>query len=232
MMKLRQIKLGQGQIAQWFVGLSLMLAMLSSSVQAKTVDQTDPYRLIDEVAQITFARLKAEQPNIAKNPEILRTIVNEELLPYVNARYAAYKVLGNQQLKKSTKDQRDAFVVAFEDYMIASYAQVMTKYSDQTVKVEAAQPVPADRKIVTVRVDLIEGSHPPLRIDFKLRKNKDGTWQAFDMVAEGISMVQTKQSEWRDPLKNKGIEAVTQELQRLGRQPIRLDGDDVDSKAP
>ena len=34
----------------------------------------------------------------------------------------------------------------------------------------------------------------PIKLDFKWRKNsKTGEWQAYDMVAEGVSMVVTKQ---------------------------------------
>ncbi|MDM7159799.1 ABC transporter substrate-binding protein, partial [Klebsiella pneumoniae] len=39
-------------------------------------------------AQKTFDRLKNEQPKIKANPNYLRDIVDQELLPYVQVKYA------------------------------------------------------------------------------------------------------------------------------------------------
>ena len=58
----------------------LVIAPLSAATAA---DQTNPYKLMDEAAQKTFDRLKNEQPQIRANPDYLRTIVDQELLPYV-----------------------------------------------------------------------------------------------------------------------------------------------------
>lgn len=200
--------------------LAALLA-LPLFAQAATVDKTDPYKLIQVVSQQTFDRLKAQKDQIQRNPELLRGVVRQELLPYINARYAAYKVLG-PNLKKTTKDQRNNFVNAFTDYLVASYAQVLTQYTDQDIRIESAKAVPADRTIVSVRVDILDDKRPPIRLDFKLRKNrKSNEWQAYDMVAEGVSMISTKQSEWSGQLRNEGVDAVTADLRGLAAKPIR-----------
>ncbi|STL79534.1 putative organic solvent tolerance protein [Escherichia coli] len=61
----------------------LVIAPLSAATAA---DQTNPYKLMDEAAQKTFDRLKNEQPQIRANPDYLRTIVDQELLPYVQVK--------------------------------------------------------------------------------------------------------------------------------------------------
>lgn len=199
----------------------LMLLSLPLFAQAATIDKTDPYLMMREVSQMTFARLKAEQPKIQNNPEVLRDVVREELLPYINTRYAAYKVLG-PQLKKTSKQQRNNLVAAFTDYLVASYAQVLTQYTDQDIEIEPRKNVPANRSIVSVRVDILDTKRPPIRLDFKLRKNKKtNEWQGYDMVAEGVSMISTKQSEWSGQLRTEGVDAVTANLKQLAAKPIR-----------
>ncbi len=202
-----------------------VLLTLTSAIAAPVVDKTDPYKMMAVVSTTMFDRLKAEQSKITQNPEHLRVVVQQELLPYVNSRYAAYKVLG-PQLKKTTKEQRNAFVDAFTDYLVASYAQVLTQYTDQKIQIEPAKTVPADRTIVSVRVDIIDKQRPPIRLDFKLRKNKKtNEWQGYDMVAEGVSMISTKQSEWSGQLRTEGVEAVTNTLKTLAAKPIRRETD-------
>jgi phospholipid transport system substrate-binding protein len=198
-----------------------MLLSLPLVAQADTVNRTDPYLMMQTVSQNTFDRLKAEKNQIQRNPELLRSIVRQELLPYINTRYAAYKVLG-PQLKKTTAEQRNNFVSAFTNYLVASYAQVLTQYTDQDIKIESPKSVPASRKIVSVRVDILDTKRPPIRLDFKLRKNKKtNEWQGYDMVAEGVSMISTKQSEWSGQLRSEGIDAVTANLKELAAKPIR-----------
>ncbi|MCW8330456.1 phospholipid-binding protein MlaC [Photobacterium sp. SDRW27] len=199
----------------------LMLVSLPWIAQATAIDKTDPYLMMEKVSQVTFDRLKSEQAQIQRNPELLRNVVRQELLPYINTRYAAYKVLG-PQLKKTTKVQRNDFVDAFTDYLVASYAQVLTQYTDQDIKIESPKSVPANRTIVSVRVDILETQRPPIRLDFKLRKNKKtNEWQGYDMVAEGVSMIATKQSEWSGQLRTEGVDAVTTNLRTLAAKPIR-----------
>ena len=74
----------------------LMVAMLviAPLTAAHAADQTNPYKLMDEAAQKTFDRLKNEQPKIKANPNYLRDIVDQELLPYVQVKYAGALVLG------------------------------------------------------------------------------------------------------------------------------------------
>lgn len=55
----------------------IMIAMLVVAPFAMAIDQTNPYKLMEEAAAKTFDRLKAEQPQIKQNPDYLRTIVRE-----------------------------------------------------------------------------------------------------------------------------------------------------------
>ncbi|PSW04581.1 phospholipid-binding protein MlaC [Photobacterium lipolyticum] len=206
-------------ILWWMVSLPLFIH--ATFALASPVDTSEPYRMIEKVSQITFDRLKSEQTVIQGNPDYLRTVVKDELLPYINIRYAAYKVLG-PQLKKTTSKQRNEFVDAFSHYLVASYAQVLTQYTDQDIKVEPPKAIPADRTIVSVRVEIVDKQRPPIRLDFKLRKNKKtNEWQCFDMIAEGVSMISTKQSEWSGQLRTEGVDVVTQSLKDLAAKPIR-----------
>jgi len=43
------------------------------------------------------------------------------------------------------------------------------------------------------------------------------------MIAEGVSMITTKQNEWSDLLRTKGIDGLTAQLNSISRQQITLD---------
>ncbi|RUR91637.1 phospholipid-binding protein MlaC [Pectobacterium polaris] len=201
----------------------LMVALLVVAPLANAADQTNPYRLMNEAAEKTFDRLKNEQPKIKQNPDYLRTVVREELLPYVQVRYAGALVLG-RYYKDSTPAQRDAYFKAFEAYLEQAYGQALAMYSGQSYQIAPEQPL-GNADIVSIRVTITDnGGRPPIRLDFQWRKNsKTGNWQAYDMIAEGVSMITTKQNEWAAILRQNGVDGLTKQLESSAKQTITLD---------
>ena len=201
-----------------------MIAMLAIvPLAANAADQSDPYKLMNEAAAKTFTRLKNEQPKIKQDPNYLREVVRQELLPYVQIKYAGALVLG-RYYREATPAQRDAYFAAFGDYLAQAYGQALALYHGQTYQIQQPQPI-GDANIVAIRVTILDpNGRPPVRLDFQWRKNSQtGNWQAYDMVAEGISMITTKQNEWSDLLRTKGIDGLTAQLKTYAAQPITLD---------
>lgn len=201
----------------------LMIALLVVAPLANAVDKTDPYSLMQDAAAKTFTRLTNEQTKIKQDPNYLRTIVREELMPFIQIKYAGALVLGSYY-KDATPAQREAYFTAFQAYLEQAYGQALAMYQNQTYQIDRQQLVDT-AEVVAIRVTIIDnGGRPPVRLDFQWRKNgKTGYWQAYDMIAEGVSMITTKQSEWAATLRLKGIEGLTQQLQAAAKQPITLD---------
>lgn len=192
----------------------------SLSVSADTeVNKKDPYQMIRSVADITFKRFANEQQSIRQNPEQLKTIVREELMPYVDYTYAAYKVIGTH-FKKTNKADRAAFARIFREYLITSYAQVFTLYKNQQVEFLPAKDFSKER-VVSVKTSIIELGRGPINISFRVRKNKKtNEWKAYDMVAEGVSLLDSKKSELGSLIRQKGLPYVTQLLQEKSDKKI------------
>ncbi|WP_213990875.1 phospholipid-binding protein MlaC [Sodalis sp. dw_96] len=206
-----------------FKRLIMIALLVVIAPLAQAVDQTNPYALMNEAAGKTFTRLKSEQSQIRQNPDYLRTIVRDELLPYVQIKYAGALVLGTYY-REATPAQRDAYFKAFQSYLEQAYGQALAMYRNQTYQVEPEKPL-GDATIIAIRVTILDqGGRPPVRLDFQWRKNSQtGNWQAYDMIAEGVSMITTKQNEWASTLRQKGIDGLTQQLQAAAAHPITLD---------
>ncbi len=203
----------------------LSLLAFSGVASAQTVDLTKPYAMIQTVANNLFSHLEAEQKQIREKPDLLKGVVEEELMPYVNYKYSALKLLG-PNLRGAKKADVEVFIKAFRHYLISSYAQVLTLYSDQKVTFEPEKPI-GDQRIISIKVTVVDTPRPDINIEFKLRKDRhDGTWLAFDMVTEGISMLSSKQSEWSQKIRQDGILSVANELEKIAANPIRFEGQD------
>jgi uncharacterized protein HI_1084 len=213
MMKINQLK-------KWFTVLTFAVSTLF--VTSTAIAESNPYVLMQQASDKLFSDIKANQGKIKQNPDYLRTIVRNDLLPYVQVNYAGSLVLGSY-FKSTTPEQRDKFFKAFGDFIEQAYAQVLTAYSSQQIQIEPAKEI-GDKNLVNIRVNIMQtGGAAPIKLDFKWRKNsKTGEWQAYDMVAEGVSMVVTKQNEWSSILRQQGIDALTAQIQKTAAQPVTL----------
>jgi len=183
------------------------------------VDKKDPYLMIEKVAGKTFKRFAEEQQAIKADPNIIKSIVREELMPYINYKYSAFKVIG-KHLKKTTAQERNDFVPVFREYLVTSYAQVFTLYDNQPVEFAPAKSF-VDKKIVAVNTRIIMAGRDNIDVSFKVRRNrKTNDWKAFDMVAEGVSLLDSKQAELSGVIRQKGLPYVTELLKKKSERNI------------
>ena len=164
----------------------------------------NPYETANAIAVLTFDDLKTNRERLHDNNVVIG-IIKKDLLPYVDVRYAAYKVIGTS-LKQTSKEERDAFTEAFGDYMMRSMSNALGKYSNQELKVSPVSDVPADTTIVSVKYTVTQNGAPDINFVVKMRLNKkSGEWKAFDLIAENISILDAKQAELSPVIRDKGI---------------------------
>ena len=179
-----------------------------NSVQAQDVDMKDPYKMVTVVAKNAFEKLQANKDKIS-DVTFRKDLVRTDLLPYVDTRYAGFKVIGTN-LKKASAQERDAFCDAFAEYIVASFADALAMYNNQELVLPDYKQVSADASQVNVKFLIREAGKKDLELVFKLRKNsKSGEWRAYDLVSEGISMLTAKENELSPLIRERGIKAVT-----------------------
>ncbi|MCF2947601.1 ABC transporter substrate-binding protein [Paraglaciecola aquimarina] len=200
--------------------VSGLLLLSSNLLQAEEVN---PYVMIQDVANKTFERMKKQRPEIEKNPEILRDIMETELLPYIDYNFSALKVLG-KYYKKVPKELIPEYIGVFRSYLITTYSIALSYYKDQEVEFQPTKELDDDESAITVRTIIKDQNRPDINLSFKLRKNKrTNEWKAYDMVAEGISMLSSKQSEFESILRKDGLQEVIDLMKSAIEKPLVLE---------
>jgi len=196
--------------------LALVLFLLPIGAAQAEEQASSPYLVLETVGNNLFNRISSNQQEIKKFPDYMRVIVEEELMPTIDYKYAGYKILG-KHLSKISKKQRAAFVSSIRHYLVRTYATALTQYKNQQVIFEPEKPTKGKR-IVAVSTKIIDDNRPDIDIVFKMRQSKKTKqWKAFEMVVEGISLLSSKQAELNNRIAKQGIEQVTLELASLDR---------------
>ena len=206
-------------VKRWLAKTWVIFTALFAVQQVMAEDT--PYDLTQKVSAKLFSDIKANQSKIKQDPNYLRTIVRQDLMPYVHVKYAGSKILG-QNYKTATQEERDRYFAVLEKYIEQVYAQVLTMYSDQSIQIGKMKEESGSLAIVNVKVAQ-PNNQPPLNVDFYWYKNsKTGQWQVYDMTAGGASMVNTKQQEWSPIIRKQGLDALSAQLQKAADTPITL----------
>ena len=195
----------------------LMTLLFASFAFSAEIDMSNPNKVIQSVSSNTFARITAEEARLQADPDYIQVVIEEELIPYFDYKYAAYKVLG-AHLRKTTVVQRNDFVEAFRHYLVNSYSNILFKYDKQEIQITGNTNF-KDATIVTIPVRVLDENDKTVQLSFKLRKNsKSGEWKVFDVIAEGISMLNTKQSETSELIQRQGIDHVIELLDKTNSE--------------
>ena len=200
-----------------FIKTLIIVVLLIGSQTAFAQHQT-PHQVIKGLGDSLFKRLSEEQKNFSTQPELVREIIEQELMPHIDYRYGAYKILG-KYFKEISKQEREAFVLAMKDYFSVIYMNALSQYTNQRITIEPKLKHKKNKKVVTVKALVIEQSGPNIAVNFKLRQDKQTKqWKAFDIVIEGISLINSKQAEITSRIRASDIQTVTLEIAKLARQ--------------
>jgi len=200
-----------------FAGLALAALTLSASVsaQAKTVDNSDPTKLIETSANIMTSELDARRAEFRKDPAKLRALVERTLLPNFDVDHSARLVLG-KHWRTATPAQRQRFIDAFYGSLMTNYGDAMLEFTGDRIRVLPSTVAP-DATSAVVRTEVKRSNGQKIPVNYSLRKTEQG-WKAWDVVIEGISYVKSFREDFGAEIDQKGIDAVIQRLEAQNRQ--------------
>jgi phospholipid transport system substrate-binding protein len=110
--------------------------------------------------------------------------------------------------KKASPEERQQFVVFFSQYLEDTYRNKIEAYTNQ--RVEYVGETIRGKKAVVETFIITDSSEIP--VNYKL-KNNDGTWFAYDVVIEGVSLVSNYRSTFAAIVKNDGMDGLLTDIQ-------------------
>ena len=107
--------------------------------------------------------------------------------------------------------QREQLTDSFGRYISAIYADRFDSYAGQKLQVTGEQPQAAG---LMVRSQIVKANGDPVKVDYMMRRNRDG-WLISDIYLDGaISEVATRRSEFAAILRADGVDGLIAALNR------------------
>ena len=188
----------------------LFLLLFNSPASGNVADERDPVSIIKEASSHILESLDSRRAEFTENPELLRNVVRDDLLPLIDLDYSARLILGRSG-KGASAEQLSAFSDAMSSVLISRYAKGMLEFrSSEQLEVLPMKGNNTEKLTrVRTRLKLNSGKFAP--VDYAFHMTDQG-WKAFDVTVEGISYVITFRNQISPKVQAEGIDKVTADI--------------------
>ncbi|MCG8537537.1 MAG: ABC transporter substrate-binding protein [Pseudomonadales bacterium] len=204
------------RIGEFFIALLVVIGVSSGAFAA---DTSAPDKLISSLFEGVNERLKQDADKIAADRNHLIVIGDELLAPYVSFETMSKQILG-KNWRKISPDQRKRYTEAFRQkvsFSVVSQYDPTKKY-DMEVTGQRLNDKGDRAAVSSVVTDLSNANK--LNISYKLFKSrKTNNWQVYDVVVEGVSVLQSFKTASAEDFKRNGIEYMIAQLQNEKEAP-------------
>ena len=152
--------------------------------------------------------LNASQKNIQFTELVMSSIDMNLISKFVLSKY----------WKLASDDQKKAYLVAFKQYFISSYANKLDQYSGEKVVIVSSN---AAKKFVIVKSNIVRDGTDTLKIELDWRLlTRDGQTKIIDLSIEGISLIIAQREEFQSFLANNdnNLDALINKLNSINNK--------------
>ncbi|ENX10793.1 MlaC/ttg2D family ABC transporter substrate-binding protein [Acinetobacter variabilis] len=162
---------------------SILSTMVAGTVFAAPSEA--PPAFIKRVADNLIDRLKTDHAKLQNNPALVKTIVRQNLDPYIDSQSFTRIVMGTYATNQySTAAQRAQFEKNFRETLIENYGTAFSKFSNQTYSVRPYKATNNKNPVVTIDFNN-KGEKIP--VAFQL-VDKGSQWKIRNINVSGIDL--------------------------------------------
>ena len=193
-----------GRIQHWLIGACL--GVLASACAAGEPPSAVVERLHGALVEVMreAEALGFEGRRAAIEPVIISVFD----LPYVA------RLLVRTRWSELEAEQRDRMRDAFSALTVATYAQRFDGYSGQRFVTTGEREVRGGRRLVSA--ELRSPEEPTVRLDYLLQE-RDAGWRIVNVIADGVSELALKKTEYASIIEGEGFDALVARLEEQVR---------------
>ncbi len=198
-----------------FIQAVCLAIILSSSTYAGSIPE--PQKLMEDTSKEMLKAFMDNTEAIRADSQVADKLINDNLVPKINFKLMSRWVLG-KNWKKATPEQQTSFMTEFQNLVVKFYSKALVQFlidNDLNEEIITFRPFRGELKgkYATVRsqVNPVNGSEP-VKVNYDLYHSKSGKWQVYDVSIEGISLVTTYRSSFKQIISKKGMDGLLTEL--------------------
>lgn len=191
------------------VAAAATVAFSTVLVAAPAAAAEAPDALVKRISNEVIDSVKADKDIQSGNRSKIMGLVNEKILPYVDAEKMTQQAAG-RHWRAATPEQKQKLTKEFRDLLVYTYAGALSTIKNETVEFKPMRGAPTDTDVeVRSQVNVARGE--PITLNYRL-SNEKGSWKIYDVNVLGAWLVQTYTSTFNSEISKSGIDGLIKRL--------------------
>ena len=186
---------------------ALGIGMLSLAFISPLLWAGEPGKLLMETIDKGFAILKDPSLKGDEKTQERRQRLWKEISPIFNFEEMSKRALG-QHWKSRTPEEKKEFVELFTNILKDAYIGKTDTYSGEKVVIISERQ---DKKYATVQTKIITNKETEVSVDYNMLNNPGG-WTIYDVIIEGVSLVNNYRSQFNNILIKSSYKELIQKI--------------------
>ena len=170
-----------------YIAIFLVIPLQSHAATPKETVEIGVNQVLATLSESGF-KTKPKDEQIA--------IISKKIETVFDFKELSRRTLGRGWKKFNTEQQQE-FIKLFRELLQGVYADRLLAYSDEKIIFDKETMLKKDRAEVQSYIQTSDGRKIPL---FYRLTNKSGSWKAYDIIIEGVSMVKNYRTQFKDIL--------------------------------
>ncbi len=196
--------------------LLLLLVVLLAPTAFPAAAPGDPLSLVRDTAERMLQEMRARKAELQANPDQIYRLVEQIVLPRFDFERMSRLAVG-RHWRRASDDQRRAFVEAFRQLLVRTYATALLNYSDEQIVYKPFRAEPGARNVV-VNTLVSEPGGTPVPIDYRLHRGEDGQWRVYDVIVDGVSLVSNYRASFNNEIRRHGMDGLIRRLRAMSEE--------------
>lgn len=202
-----------------FYKVSVLFALIISLMNfemASAADLLAPQQPIQETSNKLQQRLQDKA--FSQNFLQVTQFVDQLIYPHTDFDKISELVLG-KLWNSASGDEQSRFKQEFKTLLIRTYSRAFVEFKDWTVRFLPLDMETGANKVV-VKTEVLQPGLQPISVNYRMILN-NGSWKAYDIMIEGVSLVTNYRSTFNNEVKTKGsLSAVIDNLAKRNAEAL------------
>lgn len=174
---------------------------------ASTAEEAKVSTYVNYLLKTTLAILQDSNKSVSEKVKESEVLIGSNM----DLEWMSKFVLGKHRRTISPEDLKK-FTHLYSNYLVKTYSNAVKFYKpNQSIKVKSESPLNTNEYIV--KTSVITPGADPINIDYIIRDMDQGsTFKVFDVVTEGISLINSHQAEFANIISNSDFQNLLAEL--------------------
>jgi len=194
--------------------MALPLFLVTAFTARAEPTEKEARELVEQTAEEVIREIGEHREAIKEDPEALLEIVDRILLPHVDSERMSRLVLG-RYYRRATAQQIASFTHEFQRLLVRTYAGPLSDLGNQEIAIVDSRPTGREGELL-VETEVRGGDLGTVPVAYRLAAI-DGEWKSFDVVVDGISLVNNYRGSFAQKIQRDGLDGLIDTLRDQNR---------------